>query len=665
MAVKGLTVRSRGPYEDGISFGAVGPYERLDGTVHFAVAPELAANAAITDLDRAARSDDGRVHFSADFCLLQPVELRRGNRRLLFHVANRGRLGTVPFNNAAAPPSLVERIDPGDGFLMRHGWTVLWVGWQWDVIARPGLVGLAAPLAVTTAGQPIESRIVLQFQPNEVHHHQLLAHWPLHPVPGNPDFAHHPYPAADCDEPDAVLTVREHLDGPRRVIPRQEWRFARADGDTPVTDENYVWLGSGFQPGLLYELVYRTRHSPVVGAGLLAVRDSVSFFRRADLASGNPCAGRIDYSFGFGVSQCGRFLRDYLYHGMNVDEHGQRVFDGLIPHVAGARRGEFNFRGAQPSAQHVRNLAHQMPFTDDDQTDPLTGRTAGLLTRQRALGGLPKIITTNTSSEYWRIDGSLIHTDLAGTKDIEPPAEVRIYLFAGTQHGPGILPLNRATPAGAMTANFHNIVNYTPLLRAALVNLERWVTVNQPPPPSQFPRLADGTAVPRERVLGALAGYPGDRPDPALLPTVRRVVSGPGALTASDPLPLPVGEPYPSFVAAIDADGNEMAGLRLPDLTVPLATHTGWNPRHASIGGAGQLVDMLGSSIPLAPTAAARSAVGDPRLSIAERYLSREDYLARVRAAAEALVAERYLLAEDVDLVVMTADERWQALAQS
>jgi hypothetical protein len=666
VAVTRLEIRRRAPYEDGFAFGETGAYERLDGIVRFAVDPAHPANAAIVDLDKAPRNAAGQVEFEADVCLLQPADPARANRRLLFYVVNRGRMGAAPMSGAVAPPVLTERIDPGNGFLMRHGWTLLMVGWQWDVVRRPGYLGLEAPPALGPDGQPLRGRIVLQFQPNEPHPTQLLAHWPLHPPPGRAEFQHRPYPAADVNDPAAVLTVRDTPAGPRTAIPRGRWRFARLDAaGRPVADDTHVWLEGGFAPGRIYELVYQTRACPVVGTGLLAVRDAVSFWRYAGAAEGNPSAGRLDYAFGFGVSQCGRFLREYLYQGLNLDEAGRVVFDGLIPHVAGARRGEFNQRYGQPSVQHVAGPGHLPPFADDELTDPLTGRSDGLLRRQRARGGVPRIVTINTSSEYWRIDCSLIHTDPLGERDVEPPAETRIYLFAGTQHGAGTLPLTTETPAGARTANPMNTVNYTPLLRAALVNLERWVTAGVEPPPSAFPRLADGTAVSREQALEQLGALvpAAALPAVATLPALRRLDLGPAPERGVGAWPPATGAPYRSVVAALDADGNEAAGIRLPDLTVPLATYTGFNPRHPETGGAGQLLDMMGSTLPFARTRAERAAANDPRPAIEERYRDRGDYLARVRAAAEQLVAQRYLLPEDVDTVVADAAARWDAFA--
>ncbi len=643
-------------------------YERVDGTLHFAVDPGHPANTRITDLDKAPRDADGRVCFWADFVVLQPAERARGNGRLLYYVVNRGLRVGVPFNRAAPrlstlPPT--DEIDVGDGFLMRRGWTVAMCGWQWDVQRQPGLMGLEAPQALAADDQPLRGRISIAFQPNETHSHHLLSHWPLHPPPGRQPYAHQPYPAADLYEPTAELTVRDSPGGPRTVVPRDKWRFARRVDGQPVPDDAYVWLEGGFLKGHWYEVVYMTRICPVVGTGLLATRDSVSWLRHATSAD-NPAAGRLDFTYGHGRSQCGRFLRQFLYDGLNVDEDGRQVFDGLIPHVAGARRGEFNQRYGQPSETSPRGFGGLFPFTSDQRTDPLTGQTDGLLRRQRELGGVPKIFTTNTASEYWRADCSLIHTDPSGTRDVEPPAEERIYVVAGHQHSAGVPLGSDTTPIGARGANQFNMVDGSPAERAFLINLDRWVADGVEPPPSAFPRLADGTAVTRESVLERCAALPDmTLLDIAHLPRLRRVDLGPETDRGIGRLPAEIGDPYPSYVSAVDADGNEVAGIRVPDISVPLATHTGWVPRHPCLGGAGQFLDMMGTTLPFAATERERRERADPRPAIDERYRDREDYVAQVRHAAQTLASAGYILAEDVDLAVDLAARRYDVLARS
>ena len=628
-------------------------YERLDGVLHYAVDP--AKNPLIIDLDKAQRAADGLVHYQGDFCLLQPVDPAGGSRRLLFDVANRGRkLAVNMFDRCAynaSPLPLGEGqgegpIDPGDGFLFRHGWTIAWAGWQWDVVRSPQLMGQDAPQALGEDGQPVRGQAICQFQPVNRDADRLLA-----------DRIHHPYPAADIDDPTAELAVREWPDGPRTVIPRERWRFAQDNGGQPVSDDRRVWLEGGFEPGCVYEVIYQTRVCPVVGAGLLAVRDTVSFLRsdRPD----NPCNGRLDRAHAFGMSQSGRFLRHFLNLGLNLDEEGRQIFDGMQIHVAGARRGEFNNRYAQPSSSGIRSFGHLPPFQDHQ-----------VFARQQSLGGMPRVVATNSSAEYWRGDASLQHiTSNVGQapspapKDIEPPPDVRLYHLSGSQHVPGRLPSGFTGPDGSRSGNPSNPVDYSPLLRAALENLDRWVSEGVEPPGSRHPTLAAGTAVPAREALtavqrvvargetpGAAGGTPA-LPDYSRLPAMVRLDLGPDTGRGIARYPAKTGAAYRTYVPAVDENGNELGGVRLPDLTVPLGTYTGWNPRDPNTGGAGQIISMKGSVFPFSPAA------------IQARYKDKADYLEQVRGAAERLVAEQLLLQEDVETVLALSSERWDAYA--
>ena len=356
---------------------------------------------------------------------------------------------------------------------------------------------------------------------------------------------------------------------------------------------------------------------------------------------------------GYGVSQCGRFLRHYLYLGLNLDEAGEQALDGALIHVAGGRRGEFNHRYAQPSVQPTPSFGHLFPFADDAQRDPGGGAAAGLLDRQRARGGVPRIIQTDTSYEYWRSDAGLAHTDATTGEDVEPPEEVRRYLFASTQHQAGEPALDEWTAFGTRGANPINVVDYRPLVRAALVNLLAWVR-GTPPPASVFPRWRDGTAATREEVVARLAAITslalpevGACPSMAPLDLGRRAAAGIGAFPAGV-----AGGPYPCAVSAVDEAGNETGGIRLPDIELPVGTHTGFNPRHPDTGGAGQILDYPGSSVPFE---AAR---------VLERYPSRDAYREQAREVAERLSREGYLLTEDVERCVDNAVARYDLVLE-
>jgi hypothetical protein len=657
MAVTKLLITSRRPFAQEKAFGNVGPYEQLDGTVYFAVDPSHAANRLITDLKLAPRDARGLVHFSADWRVLRPVEPQRGNHRLLFDILNRGRGPALRNLNNALDVLPNEPLDPGDGFLMRQGYTVAWCGWQHDVPDTPGLMRIRAPEAVTPEG-PISGKIVVIFMPDAPTCVQYLA-----------DRIHRAYPTHHLEDPEAVLTEQDHEDAPERVIPRDQWCFARLENGRVVPDATHVYMASGFTPGKVYRVIYTTTGAPIAGCGLLATRDLGSFLKYGSAAAGNPCAGDLEYAYSFGVSQSGRFLRHFLYLGLNQDEQDRTVFDGLIPHVAGGKHGEFNHRFAQPSSQASRSPNNQFPYSDVEQTDPETGRTEGLLSRLAAQGKLPKVMHTYTSSEYWGGHGALVHIDITGSRDLDVPESVRIYHFGGCQHPVGTFPLqDKDARQGVRGQQPFNWTDYRPLLRAALVNLDRWVSHGETAPPSRYPRLDEGTAVPPERLADAFRAIPGvNFPEP--LRRFTRLDFGPEEGVATK-VPPAISKPYPRLVPAVDRDGNEVCGIRLPYQTVPLATLTGWNLRHQDIGGAGQILStggatggtLVGSTLPFPTTREAREAAGDPRRSIAERYASREDYLERVKQATQALIESRYLLAEDFEEIVSRAAQHYDLL---
>ena len=662
MAVKQLLIQRREPYEDGRAFGTAGPYERIDAHVFYAVDPDEAANSTtIVDLDRAERGPDGLVRFDGDVTVLVPADRGRANGTLLLEVPNRGnRLALRSFNRAPVELEPTERIHPGDGFLLNRGWTLAWCGWQWDVPRSPARMGLTVPQALGGDGRPLVGPVMLRFQPNTPCTDVVLTDQHVGSIGG-----HLPVPAADPEDVTAVLLVRDTPYGEAAVVPRASWRFARQEGTSVTRDPERIWLSGGFEPGRIYDVVYRSGTAPVVGCGLLAVRDLASYLR-FDATANNPlAAGGARTVIGEGQSQCGRFLRTLLHLGLDVDEAGCSVFDGVLVHIAGGRRGEFNHRFAQPSVQPTPSFGHLFPFADAAQVDPASGVSDGILVGPLARDAPPKVIYTDSASEYWRGDAFLAHSSAEDGTDVTPPASSRRYLFASTQHGPGGLPFNAVAVHGSKGANNFNIVDYTPLFRAALLNLQAWVVDGVEPPPNQIPSHSAGTAAARSDVLAQLAGVATlALADPALLPRLFPLDLGPEAHRGVGSYPAAIrGAAYPSAVSAVDRCGNEVAGVRMPDVSVPVATHTGWNPRLDDSGGRGQLLEYLGSSVPLPRTAAQDEAAGDPRPSLDALYCDRDDYATQVRVAAEALVAERLLLAEDVELCVKIAVRRYDAVA--
>jgi hypothetical protein len=649
--VVSLDITQQSPFMEGQPFGDVGPYQLLEGRVQFAIDPLHPCNSAITDVALAPRDTAGKVHFAAHFAMLQPLDPVRGNRRMLFDVVNRGRKTVLgSFNSAPRYPDPMAPMEPGNGFLMRHGYTVIWCGWQADVPSLPGLMGLQAPEALGPDGKPLVGKILCQFQADEGVSMFYLA-----------DRQHLPHPAATLDDPEAILQVRDHPNAPARPIRRDEWSFVQLDG---ASDPHYISLSSGFEAGKVYQVVYTTRGSRLVGLGFAAVRDIVTFLKHAAATEGNPCAGTLDYAYAFGSSQSGRFLRQMIHLGLNEDEAERMALDGIIPHVAGGMRGEFNLRFGQPSKDVCYIIPELFPFTDTPQTDPVTGQSGALLERMEARGKVPKIMFTNTSAEYWRGDAALIHTDLKHMTDAPESASVRRYHFAGAQHGSGVFPPITVRPADGLRGQLpFNTVDYTPLLRAALTNLDRWVTTDAAPPPSCHPRLGDRSAVPSHTLAATFSAIPGVRFPPRTLHAMRLDYGPETAQGRTLTLPAVEGEAYPALVATIDADGNELAGIRLPDLTTPVATHTGWNLRHQEVGNPDLVIGITGGlagwTLPFPATQAEREASGDPRLSIAERYSSRSAYLAQVRAATQTLIAQGYVLAEDLDSIEAGAARRY------
>ena len=636
-----VDVQSRAVVAGGKSFGTSGPYEMVVGRIYFEVDAAIEANRIITDIDKAPRNARGRVEFSSDFFLLKPKEIARGNGTVLYEVSNRGGKGMLAFYNrarSAIKPILDEEM--GDGFLMTQGFTLLWVGWQFDVPEREGLVRVYPPVA-TDNGKPIVGIVRSEVIVARVAFEASLA-----------DRDHRAYPVMNPGDPTNSLSVRDSVEGARRFIPKSDWKL----------DGTRVYFPGGFQPGKIYEVVYKSQNPPVVGTGPAAVRDAISHLKYGSADALSIPAGSIQRAIAFGVSQSGRFLRTYLYYGFNEDERRRKVFDGVMAHVAGAGRGSFNLRFAQASrdGHPFLNLFYPtdiFPFTDLAQTDPQTGEKDGLLLRVKP-EFVPKIFYTNSSYEYWGRAASLTHTSLDGRADAPLADNTRIYMFTGGQHGPAAFP-----PKPSIGQQPNNPNDYRWSMRALLLAMQRWVKDGAAPPPSRYPRIADKTLVPLDALaFPALTGVgkPAE-PHKAYRTFYGLDFTSKGIISVDPP---EVNGSYPILVPQVDADGNELAGVKMPEVAVPLATYTGWNLFNADSGPVTVLSSMQGSYIPLPRTRADRERAKDPRPAIEERYQTREQYLAQVTSAATALARQGYLLEGDIANVVERAGAHWNLVMQ-
>lgn len=640
-----VEIKTREDVNSGKPFGLAGPYERLIGKVYFKVDPRNPHNGVIVDLDKADRDREGLVEFSADVYILKPKDPNRSSGSLLLEIPNRGGRGIVRLANFGSNQS-----EFGDGFLMRQGITIVWIGWQFDVRDQAAALRLYAPIARDGA-KSITGLLRSDFIVPEKTSEQPLAHIVNGSIGGTE------YPVADPNDAANVLTVRETPTGERRVIPKTDWSFAHNVSGAITPSDRYIYLKSGFEPGKIYELVYVAKDPVVVGLGLAGVRDLVSYFKH-DPATVAPA----QRAYSLGISQSGRFLRHFVYQGFNADEDGRQVFDGLLIHVAGAGIGSFNHRFAQPSrdAQPMNALFYPtdlFPFADTPQADPATGRSAGLLDRAKAENVLPKIFYTNTAYEYWSRAASLIHTSPDGKNDLPLMDNVRVYFFAGLQHFSGAFPPTRGTGLTLLGQHPQNPNPIAWFWRAMIVNMDEWVRDGTAPPPSSYPRLDDSTLVARDKL-----SFP-KLPDVNLPQTAHQAYRLDFGLDWSKGIiskqPPTVGAPYPVFVPQVNADGNEVAGVRLPEIAVPVATYTGWNLRDPVTGAAWARVSFIGSYLPLAKTKSDRETRGDPRASLAERYQSKSQYLGLYAESAMDLIQRRFVLREDLAGILRRGNLEW------
>lgn len=645
-----VDIVSRVDVLNGKPFGEAGAYERITGRIYFSVPVANPHNRRIVDLSNAVNLKNGEVEFSADFVALQPKEARKGNGSMLLENPNRGHSRILAIVDGG---DWNAANDAGNAWLLRHGFTYVSLGWQWDA-ADDDALRLYAPVAKEN-GKTISGLLRGDLMPSKPLPEIPLGHLILGSIGGTE------YPVAAPDDPRNVLTVRDSREAPRTIIPRSQWQFAHTVNGKLTPSDRHIHLNGDFQPGKIYEYVYVVADPVVAGLGFAAVRDFASYAKHTSDAV-TPAA-RV---YAEGISQNGRFLRDFLYQGFNADEDGRIALDGVLAHVAGAGRGDFNYRFAQPSrdAQPTSSVFFPtdiFPFTDQAQRDPVTGESSGLLDRALAEKVVPRIFFSNTSYEYWGRACALIHVSADGKEDAPLSDNVRIYHFTGEQHFPGPFPPAKGQ-GDLLGQQRESSIAVRYFWRAMIANMEAWVRSQTLPPPSSYPKIADGTLVPLRDY--AFPGIP-EVNKPHEANGAYRLDFGPnwrdGILSVQPPK---VGDAFPVLVPQVDADGNEHDGVRLPEITVPVATYTGWNLRDPSIGAPDQRVAFEVSYLPFPKNAAERQKSGDPRRSIAERYSGREDYITRYTNAVDALVKQGWILPEDRDAVLLRGEQEWNEVTK-
>jgi len=613
-----IEVTSREAASDAPQDGPAGPYEVIKGAIYLEVNPDDPANRLITDLKLADRNERGNVEFYTDFELHKPVDAGRGSRRLVYFVNNRGhRMGVGHLCYEA-----------GENWLYRKGWSYLWCGWNCDVIQSDQALNINVPVA-TENGRTITGKVYTEI----ISYSDFVENG--RPLVWGGSIAYAP---VDMDDPQASLTMRQYRWEEPIEVPRDLWSFARLEDGAPVPDPGYLYVNEGIQPGWLYDLVYTAKDPKVTGLGLAAIRDVVSFFRYEtadDAGLSNPLAGTIEHAYSWGHSQSARLLYHFIYQDFNGDEKGRMVFDGIQPNCAGGGKGQFNSRFAQTTrhgSHHEDNLypIDFFPFNTVEQYDPVTGERGDGLGRARRSGFLPKIFFINSSTDYWTRAASLLHTDVAGKKDAAIDPNVRIFAIAGRAHVDGRIGL---------------------IGRALLTALDEWVADGVEPPESQIPRISDGTLVSIEdfrRVFPAIPGVP----IPESYYNPYRLDPGPRWRTEgiADNVPPVTGPRYVCLVPQVDADGNEIAGVHLPEVALPLATFTGWTMRDPAFSKT--LGRNTGKIWQLPATAEDRERTGDPRKSLEERFASGEDYLEKARQCLSNLKRQRLLLDEDYEVLL-------------
>ncbi len=653
-----IEILERAVLAEGRAFGGVGPYERLRGRLYFQIDATAAENQAITDVRLAPRDSQGRVPFSADFMMLRPVDGGRANGRVLFETGGAaGPAMLSVFNDATNALLPVSSAEAGNGFLMDQGYSLLWIGWNWDVLPGDGRLRADLPLALES-GKPLFGRVLAEIAVTQ----------PTTTARATGSALSIGYEPARADDPEAVMTMRETAASPRTVVPRERWHFGRRLGGRAIYDPSQVTLEGGFKPGSIYTVSYIAKGPRIAGLGYAAIRDALLFFHfeRFDRYGGiNPLVtngGELPRAvIAFGHGEGARALQTMVYYGLSTDGRGRLAFDGVLLNVAGAAKGPFNHRFGQGGRETAPDVGVDYPnvwypFATAAQADSVTNENRSVLDRVNASNTAPRLFYVNSSTEYWTQAASLTHTTIAGSgpnsaaADLAPNPRARIYAVAGAQQ--------RSGAAGERLELAHciNPLDYRPVLRSLLLHLDAWVTLRTEPPASEVPTIAGQSLVTVASYLEKYPKIPGTRaPSRAFEPA--RLDFGGRFLTEGivDVLPPRAGRPYGVLVPQVDGDGLEMAGIRLPDLSVPLGTYVGWNPQNAATGAPDRLSRSEGSFIPFPRTEDDRLAVSDPRRSVAERYPTRDAYAQAYAAATLSLAEKGLILGSDINPMIERA----------
>lgn len=650
-----LVVEKRRPLAEGKSFGASGPYERVEGTAVFEVDPQDPLNRVIVNIEKAPRNAARRVQFTAPFVILKPVDLSKGNRKILYGINNRGNAIEIPFHTLPTQGNNTP-ADAHDGLLFRLGYSFVDAGWAGDIASTDTRLGANLPVAIQADGRPIVSPIRIEYQG---------AGFTL-PLKGNANFRS--YETADTNTARSTLTVRQGVGGARTEVPRDRWAFGRCPMGraslipTPLD----LCVFDGLKDGQVFELTYPAKNPWVMGLAYAVTRDLASFLRNdAKDDAGNPNPVAVDGAavgvrrvYGLGTSSTGMYLREFLYLGFNEDEGHRKVFDAVRILIPGTHRLFANVEFSDPNVysrqdQHSDFLSHSLaPFTYAVTTDPISGLRDGILKRPATD---PLVFHVDSANEFWQMNASLnVHDGRGQTVPI--PDNVRLYFVSSHAHvgGTGVGAMPTATNQCAFPVN--GALSYNALLRALVVAMDEWADKGVAPPPSRYPTIAAGTLVTRQEAEAAFPRIPGAR-FPAALNEVHALDYGAsftskGGRVTTTPRKGPV---YALRVPKPDADGLDLGGVRMLDVAVPVGTNTGWNlwapgPKENDLCG------LTGSFFAFPRTAADRGTSGDPRRSLEERYSTHAGFVAAVETAARGLVAERFLLEDDARTLVATAE---------